>query len=305
MDKNSHKNEQMCWVKQGSSYLITNTVNDKIYIGITKKTIRRRWCGHVNGAKSGTRKSHLRSAILKYGEDKFTICILKSCYSDYQLYESEKYFIKKYNSTKSKIGYNKSTGGEQSASGVRLTRKRREHLASVSTFKKGFTPWNKNKKGVMPEPWNKGEKGVVKHSARTIRKMKKAHKGKKYSLGTKRSKQAILKTTLKNTGKKRTKKFRKWLSEYFKKHPNRGGRKNKGKKKSKETKRKISQTLKSRSDNRGIHSPHAKLTERDVLEIRRKYKPWKYSYRRLVKEYGVTRTTLSAIINKRSWRHLL
>ena len=24
-------------------------------------------------------------------------------------------------------------------------------------FKKGFTPWNKGKQGVMPEPWNKGK----------------------------------------------------------------------------------------------------------------------------------------------------
>ena len=28
-------------------------------------------------------------------------------------------------------------------------------------FKKGFIPWNKGKKGVMPTPWNKDKKGVM------------------------------------------------------------------------------------------------------------------------------------------------
>ena len=30
----------------------------------------------------------------------------------------------------------------------------------TSSFEKGSTPWNKGKKGVMPEPWNKGKVGV-------------------------------------------------------------------------------------------------------------------------------------------------
>lgn len=29
-------------------------------------------------------------------------------------------------------------------------------------FTKGFTPWNKGKKGIMPTPWNKGKIGVIK-----------------------------------------------------------------------------------------------------------------------------------------------
>jgi len=38
--------------------------------------------------------------------------------------------------------------------------KKGEHLSPETEFKKGFTPWNKGKKGVMPEPWNKGKTGV-------------------------------------------------------------------------------------------------------------------------------------------------
>lgn len=32
----------------------------------------------------------------------------------------------------------------------------REHSKHLRGFKKGFTPWNKGKQGLMPTPWNKG-----------------------------------------------------------------------------------------------------------------------------------------------------
>lgn len=34
-------------------------------------------------------------------------------------------------------------------------------LSTKTEFKKGFIPWNKDKKGVMPIPWNKGKTGGV------------------------------------------------------------------------------------------------------------------------------------------------
>ncbi len=55
---------------------------------------------------------------------------------------------------------------------------------------------------------------------------------------------------------------------------------------------------------RGERSPHHKLTEIQVREIRRKYIPRKYSTFTLGKEYGVDRTTIGEIVRNRGWRHV-
>jgi hypothetical protein len=49
----------------------------------------------------------------------------------------------------------------------------------------------------------------------------------------------------------------------------------------------------------------SKLTEREVLEIRSKFIPRKYSRVKLAKEYNVTEATIKDILYKRTWKHLL
>jgi len=51
-----------------------------------------------------------------------------------------------------------------------------ETRKKMSESQKGHTPWNKGKKGVMPEPWNKGKTGIF--SEETRKKMSESHKGK-------------------------------------------------------------------------------------------------------------------------------
>tara|TARA_R110000868_G_scaffold297211_1_gene557530 strand:+ start:228 stop:707 length:480 start_codon:yes stop_codon:yes gene_type:complete len=48
----------------------------------------------------------------------------------------------------------------------------------------------------------------------------------------------------------------------------------------------------------------AKLTEKQVLEIRAKYVPWKYSLSKLAAEYNVHLTAIAYIINRKSWQHI-
>ena len=46
------------------------------------------------------------------------------------------------------------------------------------------------------------------------------------------------------------------------------------------------------------------LTNEDVIEIRKKYMPKVYTMKMLADEYNVTKKSISAIINRRTWKHL-
>jgi len=48
----------------------------------------------------------------------------------------------------------------------------------------------------------------------------------------------------------------------------------------------------------------AKIGEKDVLEIRKKYIPFKYTGLQIAREYGISQPNVSAIITRRSWKHV-
>ena len=53
----------------------------------------------------------------------------------------------------------------------------------------------------------------------------------------------------------------------------------------------------------GEKSHKAKLTDKDVLEIRRLYKEGKM-LRRIAEQFGVNESTIKAIVNRRTWKHI-
>lgn len=55
---------------------------------------------------------------------------------------------------------------------------------------------------------------------------------------------------------------------------------------------------------RGELNGSAKLTEADVIEIRRRYVPYKYGSPRLAKEYGVTKGAIEFIVHGHTWKHI-
>ena len=89
-------------------YMITNKINQKVYIGQTCKSLEERWKGHLSAVKSGW-NTHLYNAMRKYGPDNFEIHPIAEVYDQNTLDLLEDFFIHHYDSMKN--GYNMMGGG--------------------------------------------------------------------------------------------------------------------------------------------------------------------------------------------------
>lgn len=93
----------------GHIYKITNTLNNKVYIGQTVKTVEKRFQQHKNNSnKSYFSQIVLYKAFNKYGIDNF-ICEEIEQVPNELLNDREKYWIEYYNSYFE--GYNSTLGG--------------------------------------------------------------------------------------------------------------------------------------------------------------------------------------------------
>src|SRR5437870_4743085 len=91
----------------GSLYKISNKINNKNYIGVTKRDPNERWNEHKHYAIKKNCKYILHRAIRKYGIENFKFeIILQSKDFDYLLKEAEINFIQEYKSHVSQNGYN-------------------------------------------------------------------------------------------------------------------------------------------------------------------------------------------------------
>lgn len=57
-------------------------------------------------------------------------------------------------------------------------------------------------------------------------------------------------------------------------------------------------------DKKGENHPSSKLTEKDVLTIRRMYSDGGYTYQKLADAYGVDKSMIGLIIKRKSWKHI-
>ncbi|MBQ6005770.1 MAG: GIY-YIG nuclease family protein [Selenomonadaceae bacterium] len=71
----SNNSQSGCQSKCGVIYLITNTLNGKMYVGQTRQKLSSRIYGH----KSNKGKSAIDVAIRKYGWENFTVEVLETC----------------------------------------------------------------------------------------------------------------------------------------------------------------------------------------------------------------------------------
>lgn len=91
----------------GYIYKISNTQNDKVYIGQTSRLLEQRWKEHIRAVKEG-KKDKLHSAMRDIGIENFYIEVI-NCYEDNGwLNWEESYYIASENSYHE--GYN-SNGG--------------------------------------------------------------------------------------------------------------------------------------------------------------------------------------------------
>lgn len=95
----------------GIIYKITNTANDKVYIGMTRKTLGERKARHLKDCANINCRSYnykLYQAMRKIGVDKFKFEKIEEC-PDNELEEKERVYIQQYDSVRN--GYNNAYGG--------------------------------------------------------------------------------------------------------------------------------------------------------------------------------------------------
>lgn len=109
-------------------YKHENLLNNKVYIGITSRTLNAR--SGKNGS-SYYKSPHFWSAIQKYGWGNFSHEVLVDCLTKDEACKLEKEYIVKYKSTDRKFGYNCSLGGESGNYGVKASEELRKRLSEM------------------------------------------------------------------------------------------------------------------------------------------------------------------------------
>lgn len=115
-------------------YLITNTTNNKCYIGKSNNP-NLRWSQHKSVAKSNKSEYTLYKAMRKYGIANFTFEVIKKCWSEVTALEIERVLIKLFDLRNRKLGYNNCDGGEGSF-GFVVTEETKEYFKAKYTGSK-------------------------------------------------------------------------------------------------------------------------------------------------------------------------
>lgn len=105
-------------------YLVTNDVNNKVYIGQTTKDLQTRIQGHYSSMRAG-QDTHLYRAMRKYGWSHFRFQVIDTAASQVELDEKERFYIDKYNSIS--CGYNMVEGGRANPMSSAVVRDKHLH----------------------------------------------------------------------------------------------------------------------------------------------------------------------------------
>ena len=215
----------------GYVYKITNTRNNKSYIGIS---IHEPTQGRIKEHLAGRGNRIIAHAVKKYGKDAFTYEVLEANVFDELLPDLEVAYIANYNTIRPH-GYNLDSGGSHATPSAETRRKLSEANKGEKNPNFGKTRSEETRRKLSEA--NTGKT----HSEETRRKLSEAHKGKTLSVEHRR------KISEGNKGRTFSEKTRRKLSEWQKgkklsvEHRRKISEGNKGKQLSEETRRKMSE----------------------------------------------------------------
>lgn len=224
----------------GIVYRAVNSVNGKVYIGLTTQSLKRRINSHLVLSKA-KKNFYFQKAIQKYGIDSFLFEIIAECLTKEELGLQEAFYISKYCSTSREVGYNLTYGGEGLSRPTPETKKRMSEAAK----RKKLSPETKDKL----RKYHTGRK----RTEDTKEKMCIAQKKRPRS---EEDRQRMRTLGLANKGKKHSDKTRKNMSESAKKR-----------KASPETRRKLSLVTKWHSLSKESIAKRAKKFEKPVQKL--------------------------------------
>jgi group I intron endonuclease len=92
-------------------YIYRNRLNDKVYIGKTAFSLKKRHSEHLSDVRYGS-KTYFHNALRKNGEANFDLCAVSSASSPEELDKLEVHFIQHYRANDPKYGYNLTSGGD-------------------------------------------------------------------------------------------------------------------------------------------------------------------------------------------------
>ena len=135
-------------------YLLTNSINQKIYVGQTWLSLHGRMGKNGSNYQNST---YLYNAIQKYGSNKFYYEVLAQCSDQKSADYLEDYYINLYNSRNSEIGYNLKEGGSAGKHSEGTKQK------ISDTLKTQAAAWTPEEKAKRAEPisgyWEGKERG--------------------------------------------------------------------------------------------------------------------------------------------------
>lgn len=177
-------------------YQITNTVNGKSYIGITKLSVEERWNIHKSHAKKP--KSPLYHAIAKYGYQAFTVKLLEENEDRKYISLLEEPTIQRLQTHVTQNGYNVAKGGYGGDLGQEAVKKRLETI-------KNFSP---ERKALHKERLRNRNLGKTKENDSARLAQSEKIKGNQFHKDIKHDAESKLKISRANTGKVRSKESR-------------------------------------------------------------------------------------------------